>query len=127
MAIHATTLYPFVPSGPHFARSIDFFCSLGFTIDWQNDDLASLRFGGARFLLQKYQNRELQENLMIVYEVNDLDAYSARLQSLKLTERFPEVRVNEPKQFPWGRELHIIDLAGVCWHVRQSETVTTST
>jgi hypothetical protein len=19
----------------------------------------------------------------------------------------------------WGREIHIIDLAGVCWHVRQ--------
>jgi hypothetical protein len=30
------------------------------------------------------------------------------------------VKFRPPTEFPWGREIHIIDLAGVCWHVRQS-------
>jgi hypothetical protein len=24
-------------------------------------------------------------------------------------------------EFPWGREVHFIDLAGVCWHVGQAD------
>jgi hypothetical protein len=30
------------------------------------------------------------------------------------------VRTKRPTDFPWGREVHIIDPAGVCWHVRQA-------
>ena len=28
----------------------------------------------------------------------------------------------KPTDFPWGREVNIIDPAGVCWHVRQART-----
>jgi hypothetical protein len=26
-----------------------------------------------------------------------------------------------PTDYAWGREVHIIDPGGVCWHVRQSK------
>ena len=121
MGIQATRLYPFVPSGPQFARSLEFFAALGFETLWQHDGLAGLRFGGAFFLLQDIDVPDWQSNQMIVIEVTDLDAYWSELEALGLPGLFPGVRLRPPTQFPWGRELHIIDPGGVCWHVRQSE------
>jgi hypothetical protein len=121
MKTQATTLYPFVPSGGHFARSIEFFAALGFETQWQAGGLAGLRFGGAYFLLQDIDVPEWQRNQMITFEVNDLDAYWAELQAKDLETVFPAVKFRPPTEFPWGREIHIIDLAGVCWHVRQSD------
>ena len=120
MKTRATTLYPFVPSGPDFARSLEFFAALGFEAVWRHDGLAGLRFGGAYFLLQDIDVPEWQKNQMITFEVTDLDAYWAELEAKGLEGAFSGVKLRPPTDFPWGRELHIIDLAGVCWHVRQS-------
>jgi hypothetical protein len=74
MRTRATTLYPFVPSGPQFARSLAFFAALGFEAVWQHDGLAGLHFGGAYFLLQDIDVPQWQANQMITFEVTDLDA-----------------------------------------------------
>jgi len=116
----ATTLYPFVPSGPRFARSLDFFAELGFEKMWEHQGLAALRFGGAYFLLQDIDVPEWQKNQMITFEVTDLDAYWSELDAKNLSASFEGVRVAPPTEFPWGREVHIIDPGGVCWHVRES-------
>src|SRR4051794_32341885 len=118
MGTQATRLYPFVPSGPQFDRSLDFFAALGFAKLWQHDGLAGLRFGGAYFLLQEIDVPEWQKNQMITFEVTDLDAYWSELESKDLAATFPGVKLRPPTQFPWGREVHIIDPGGVCWHVR---------
>jgi hypothetical protein len=34
-------------------------------------------------------------------------------------DSFPQFRIKPPADFPWGREVNFIDLAGVCWHVGQ--------
>jgi hypothetical protein len=120
MKTHATTLYPFVPSGPQFARSLEFFAALGFDKLWQHDGLAGLRFGGAYFLLQDIDVPEWQKNQMITFEVTDLDIYWSELEARDLASTFAGVKLRPPTQFPWGREIHIIDPGGVCWHVRQS-------
>jgi len=116
----ASTLYPFVPSGPHFARSLEFFAALGFEQVWRQDGLAALRFGGAYFLLQDIDVPEWQKNQMIVFEVADLDVYWSELEAKDLPVAFFGVKVRAPTDFPWGREMHIIDPGGVCWHVRKS-------
>jgi hypothetical protein len=121
MKTQATTLYPFVPSGPNFAASLEFFAALGFERSWENNGLAGLRFGGAYFILQNINLPEWQRNQMITLEVGDLDAYWSELEALDLGTRFPGVKLRAPTEFPWGREIHITDPAGVCWHVRQSE------
>jgi len=79
-----------------------------------------LRFGGAYFLLQDIDVPEWQQNQMITFEVDDLDGYWGELPVKDLESAFPGVKFREPSEFPWGPELHIIDLAGVGWHVRQS-------
>jgi hypothetical protein len=123
MKAQATTLYPFVPAGTQFEGSLAFFAALGFEQQWRQNGFAGLRFGGAYFILQDINVPEWQANQMITFEVTDLDDYWAELESLNLPGRFPGVKVRPPTQFPWGRELHIIDLAGVCWHVRQAPAV----
>jgi hypothetical protein len=116
----ATRLYPFVPSGPQFARSVEFFVAIGFEEVWQDQGLAGLRFGGAYFLLQDIDVPEWQKNQMIVLEVDDLDRYWSELEAKDLETAFPGVRLRPPTEFPWGREIHLIDPGGVCWHVRQA-------
>ena len=120
MKITATTLYPFVPSGANFAQALEFFAAVGFQTQWRQPGIAGLRFGGAYFLLQEANVPVWQENQMITFEVSDLEAYWGELSALDLPRKFPGVKLRPPTDFPWGRELHFIDPAGVCWHVRQA-------
>ena len=120
MKSQAKTLYPFVPSGADFKIAIAFFEELGFEKQWGDDSLARLRFGGAMFLLQNIDIPIWQSNQMITFEVDDLDAYWSEIVAKELPERFDGVKLKPPTEFPWGREIHIIDPGGVCWHVRQS-------
>jgi len=72
------------------------------------------------FILQDIDIPEWQTNQMITFEVDDLDAYWAELEAKDLPGAFAGVRLRPPTDFPWGRELHIVDPGGVCWHVRES-------
>jgi hypothetical protein len=45
-------LRPFVPSGRDFAATKAFQRELGFEVEWENQGLAGLRFGGADLILQ---------------------------------------------------------------------------
>ncbi|HEY2155734.1 MAG TPA: hypothetical protein VGH33_08890 [Isosphaeraceae bacterium] len=120
MKAEATTLYPFVPSGPDYAKALAFFEAIGFVVAWRGDGLAGLRFDGAYFLLQQIDVPEWQRNQMVTFEVTDLDAYWSELEAKDLAAAFPGVKVGPPTDFPWGREIHLIDPGGVCWHVRQA-------
>lgn len=121
MKPRGAALYPFVPSGANFAVSLGFFAELGFETLWQHEGLAGLRFGGAYFMLQDIDIPEWQKNQMIVLEVDDLEAYWSELDRKDLPGRFAGVRLRPPTDFPWGREIHVIDPGGVCWHVRQAK------
>jgi predicted enzyme related to lactoylglutathione lyase len=116
----ATGLLPFVPSGPDFEQALAFFAELGFALQWRNGGIAGLRYDAAAFLLQDIDVPEWQKNQMLVLEVADLDAYWRDLSAKGLAERYAGVHLKEPTDFPWGREINIIDPAGVCWHVRQT-------
>jgi hypothetical protein len=120
--VKASALIPFVPSGPDFELALAFFAELGFAAQWRNGGLAGLRFGAAAFMLQDIDVPEWQKNQMLTLEVDDLDAYWRDISGKKLQTRFAGVRLKEPTDFAWGREVHIIDPAGVCWHVRQTQT-----
>jgi hypothetical protein len=120
MQTKATALYPFVPSGPDFRLALAFFAELGFETVWEQEGLAGLRWGGAYFMLQSIDVPEWQKNQMLTIEVDDLDSFWSEIELRDLPARFAGARLRPPTDFPWGREVHIIDPAGVCWHVRQS-------
>lgn len=120
MKTRATRLYPFVPSGKDFALALRFFNAIGFETAWSNSGVAALRFGQAYFLLQDVDVVVWQENQMHVVEVDDLEGYWGELSALALEAAYPGAKLRPPTDFPWGREMHLIDPSGVCWHFRQA-------
>ncbi len=121
MKARATALYPFVPSGSDFARSLAFFAELGFETQWRHGGLAGLSYGAAFFFLQEIDVPEWQNNQMLTLEVDDLDRYWTEIEAKDLARRFSSARLKGPTDYPWGREVHIVDPAGVCWHIRQAQ------
>ena len=115
----ALGIVPFIPSGADFERSRELFRALGFEQAWAQQDYVGYRSGAAHFILQRLDNIEFASNLMIRLVVPDLDAWWSRVSTGQLEARFPGVRLKPPTVFPWGRESHFIDLAGVCWNVGQ--------
>lgn len=120
MKAQALALYPFVPSGPQFRTALAFLAELGFEMQWEHDGYAGLRSGGAYFILQEIDVPQWQSNQMIVIEVDDLEGYWSELEAKDLPVRFAGARLRPPTDFPWGREVHIVDPGGVCWHIRQT-------
>ena len=109
------SLEPFVPSGSNFEGSKQFFQELGFTIKWDGGGYVGFEKDGCRFILQKYNNKEFAENFMISVKIDNADAFWKEVTEKKLPEKFG-IRINQPTQMPYGKEVNIIDLAGVCWH-----------
>lgn len=114
-----TSLYPFVPSGADFRLALDFFAALGFATEWEQAGYAGLRCGAAYFILQEIDAPDWAKNQMLVLEVDDLEGWWRDLSARDLPAAFAGVKIRPPTDFPWGREVHIIDPAGVCWHVRR--------
>jgi len=109
------SLEPFVPSGPDFESSKQFFQELGFKMGWDAGDYAGFERDGCKFILQKYNNKEFAENFMISVKIDNAEEFWQEVKAKQLEEKFG-VRVASPAQQPYGKEVNIIDIAGVCWH-----------
>jgi catechol 2,3-dioxygenase-like lactoylglutathione lyase family enzyme len=112
-------LRPFLPAKDYQA-SRRFYAELGFEEVWTSDDLTVFSRDGFAFYLQNAYVREWAENLMLQLSVESADDWWEQLKALSLDARYEGVRMNEPRNYPWGsREVHLIDPAGVCWHIAE--------
>lgn len=109
------SLEPFVPSGSDFKGSKQFFIELGFTVNWDAGDYIGFERDGCKFVLQKYDDRKFAENFMISVKVTNAAAFRKEVIEKKLSEKFG-IRVGHVTEQPYGKEVNIIDIAGVCWH-----------
>jgi hypothetical protein len=109
------SLQPFIPSGKNFENSKELFQELGFKIEWDAGDYIGFERDGCRFILQKFNNKEFAENLMINVKITNADEFWNFLNEKKLTEKFG-IRIAPPTIQPYGKEVNLIDIAGVCWH-----------
>ena len=109
------SLEPFVPSGSNFKSSKQFFIELGFNINWDAGDYIGFERDGCKFILQKYVNKDFAENFMITVAVSSADEFRKEVMDKQLPQKF-DIRIGEVSDQPYGREVNIIDLAGVCWH-----------
>ncbi len=112
------SLQPFVPSGDNFTASRQFFIELGFAIRWESDGYVGFERDGCRFILQNFNDRPFAENFMLTVGVSDVDEFRKDVIDKKLPEKFG-IQIGEVSNQPYGREVNIIDLAGVCWHFVQ--------
>jgi hypothetical protein len=115
--LRAVGLLPFVPSGSDYEGSRRLFADLGFEEQWESDGYAGFRSGDAGFILQRFENRDFAANFMVKLVVKDLDAWWREVSPRGLETKYPGVKIRPPTDFPWGREVNLIDLAGVCWHI----------
>ena len=109
------SLEPFIPSGNNFDAAKNLFVELGFKINWDAGDYIGFEQDGCKFILQKYDNKAFAENLMINVKVDDVQAFRNNMMEKKLPEKFG-IRIGEITNQPYGKEVNLIDIAGVCWH-----------
>ena len=112
------SLQPFVPSGKNFEGSKQFFQELGFNISWDAGDYIGYEKDGCRFILQKFDNKEFAENFMLTVGITNADEFRQEVLDKQLPQKFG-IHIGEVSDEPYGREVNIIDLAGVCWHFVQ--------
>jgi hypothetical protein len=116
--LKAKEILAIFPSVTDFHTAISFYQEIGFEVDWRSDSIAVIRKDRCKFLLQNSSNNWIDGNFMMVLEVENLDDWWAHLEGLKLTEKYPGVRLRAPEDYPWGkREIHLIDPCGVLWHI----------
>lgn len=109
------SLEPFVPSGSDFESSRQLFMELGFHINWESDGYAGLQRDECRFILQKFDNVDFAQNFMLSVKVSDVEAFRWDVLDKQLPEKYG-IRIGQISQQPYGREMPLIDIAGVCWH-----------
>ena len=112
------SLQPFVPSGKNFEGSKQFFQELGFNISWDAGDYIGFERDGCKFILQKFNNKEFAENFMLTVGITNADEFRQEVLDKKLPQKF-DIHLGVVSDEPYGREVNIIDLAGVCWHFVQ--------
>jgi len=109
------SLEPFVPSGPDMEKAKEFFLAIGFSLSWDGVDYCGFQFGNCKFILQKYDNKEFAENFMISIRVDDINACREKFINSNVKKLFG-TRFTEIMHQPYGKEVNLIDPAGVCWH-----------
>jgi len=109
------SLEPFVPSGSNFEASKELFQALGFKINWDAGDYIGFEKDGCKFILQNFTNKEFAENLMISVKIENAEEFWKEVTEKRLPEKLG-IRITNPTRQPYGIEVNIIDIAGVCWH-----------
>lgn len=109
------SLEPFIPSGNNFEGSKQFFQEIGFKINWDAGGYIGFEKDGCKFILQQYDDEAFAQNLMISVKVDDAAAFRNSVLEKQLPERFG-IRIGEVTEQPYGKEVNVIDIAGVCWH-----------
>lgn len=109
------SIEPFVPSGSNFEGSKQLFQELGFKINWNDGNFVGFERDGCKFILQSYDNIEFAQNLMLSVRVSNVEEFWKDVTEKQLPEKFG-VRLGLPTKQPYGKEVILIDIAGVCWH-----------
>ena len=109
------SLQPFVPSGKEFQKSKELFVALGFKINWEGAGYVGFQRDNCKFILQDFYAKDFAENFMITVNVDSADEFYQEVKEKQLPEKFA-IKLGEPSNQPYGREVNIIDIAGVCWH-----------
>ncbi len=112
------SLEPFIPSGKNFDAAKQFFVELGFLVSWDAGDYVGFSRDECKFILQKYENDNFAANLMITVKVDDVVFFRNEVLEKKLAEKYG-VKIGAISQQPYGKEVNVIDVAGVCWHFVQ--------
>jgi hypothetical protein len=66
-------------------------------------------------VLQKFDNIEFAQNFMLSVKVSSVEEFRKSVLEKELPQKYG-IRIGQITQEPYGMEVNIIDIAGVCWH-----------
>ena len=108
----------FLPS-KDFETSKNFYKDLGFTVTWENHELAEIGIAKQNFFLQKYYQEDWANNLMMQMFVDDLDELYSK--AAPLIDKYEGTKIKSIFETDYGRTFHLIGPAGVLWHMTETE------
>jgi catechol 2,3-dioxygenase-like lactoylglutathione lyase family enzyme len=68
------------------------------------------------FYLQNAFVKDWIENTMIFLEIENVETFYEELKNKKLSEKYKDVKLSNIKIREWGKEIHLLDPAGILWH-----------
>jgi len=107
-------LRAFVPC-KDYELSKQYYQELGFKILWQDNDLCQMGSKEYDFFLQNYFNKELAENFMLQMYVEDLESLFEKAKSL--VKKYPNTKVRDIFDAPYGKTFHLLGPSGELWHM----------
>jgi predicted enzyme related to lactoylglutathione lyase len=104
----------FIPS-KDYQISKSFYQSLGFKMDYVNDDLSLFENGECSFFLQNFYNEQFATNLMFQLSVLDID------EAYKIISNLEGFNIkHEPIKIErWGKVVYLWGPSGELWHVTE--------
>lgn len=111
----ALSIRPFI-GAKNFELSRAFYKDLGFEEHIINSTLSVFQYANMSFYLQNAYVKDWIDNTMVFLEVDNVQSFWEDLLAMKLTEKYPMVRLVPPKQLDWGTECFVHDPSGVLWH-----------
>jgi predicted lactoylglutathione lyase len=117
--VSGTDLKTFVGS-KDFSTSRDFYVAIGWTLNWEQGDLAELQLDHCKFFLQRYYQKAWCNNSMLHLTVNDAHAWHQLVTDVLAQRSFGAARTTAPKLEQYGALVtHVWDPSGVLWHLAQ--------
>ncbi len=108
-----TRFMVFVPA-KDFALSKRFYLALGSELVDDGADYAEFRWGDDRFIVRDQYQAQWAEHFGVHVIVKDATAFARRASELAASGDFPGVRVEGPREEPWGyRVTYVWDPSGV--------------
>ncbi|WP_445456427.1 glyoxalase [Flavobacterium sp. HNIBRBA15423] len=115
MKISGKSIRSFIGS-KNYNISRKFYMDLGFEEVITSEKMSYFYIGEFGFYLQDAYVKDWIDNSMIFFEVDNLENTLKFIQSLKLTEKYENVRLSEIVFNEWGNEFFLHDPSGILWH-----------
>lgn len=115
-SLRVTEVRPFLPARD-FAQSRDFYVALGWTLTWEDEQLALLTLGDHAFYLHNCPDQDFANEHMLFVQVESTQAWYEHVAAVLETKKFGTARVFEPKnQQNEYTVVHLVDPSGVLLH-----------
>ncbi|MDN3582232.1 glyoxalase [Mucilaginibacter flavus] len=111
----AISIRPFI-GARDFKLSKSFYRDLGFNEVILTPTMSLFKTNQLGFYLQDAFVKDWIDNTMVFLEVEDVVQHWNTLISLKLSDKYTDVKLSPVRVEHWGRECFLHDPSGILWH-----------
>jgi catechol 2,3-dioxygenase-like lactoylglutathione lyase family enzyme len=117
--LNSVEIKAFIPA-KDFELSKQFYSDIGFNKASDGEGIAYFYHGHCSFLLQDFYDKNLAENFMMHFLVEDVHSWHTFIKQSGVAEKYA-VQVSDVHTQPWGMlDFTISDPSGVLWRIAQN-------